>query len=106
MLRRLLGLRAPQSITLKISVVIEPDLDGYHGFAPAFKGLHVDGKDEKEVIENLGRGIQVYLESLALNRESLPIGPNLELHEEVHVPNGTVRSLMVEWPSLQMSGIS
>ena len=106
-LRRLFGLEA-RTITLKIFAVVEPDDNGtYHAFAPAFKGLHVDGKDDREAMRNLAQGIQVYLESLASNNEPLPIGPNLIVHEITEIPQGAfLRSVTVEWPSLRMSGIS
>lgn len=107
MFRRLFGRKERQTLTLKISVVVEPDEGTYHAFAPAFKGLHVDGKDEQEAVRNLAQGIGVYLESLAAHKESLPIGPSLRVHEEVEIPKGAfLHSLTVEWPSLQMSGIS
>jgi predicted RNase H-like HicB family nuclease len=107
MLRRLFEQRETRKLTLKIFAVIEPDEGAFHAFAPAFKGLHVDGKDEKEAMQNLASGIQVYLESLVANHEPLPIGPNLIVHEEFEIPQGAfLRSLDVEWPSLQMSGIS
>jgi predicted RNase H-like HicB family nuclease len=107
MLRRLFGRQEARSVTFKISVVLEPDDGVIHAFAPAFKGLHVDGKDEQEAMRNLAHGIQVYMESWAANSEPLPIGPNLIVHEEREIPAGAfLRSVTVEWPSLQMSGIS
>jgi predicted RNase H-like HicB family nuclease len=107
MFRRLFGHKGRESLTLKIFAVIEPDEGRFHAFAPAFKGLHVDGKDEQEAIRNLTNGIGVYLESLAIHKEPLPIGPNLIVHEDVEIPQGAfLRSVTVEWPSLQTSGIS
>lgn len=107
MFRHLFEPKETRKLTLKIFAVIEPDEGKFHAFAPAFKGLHVDGKDEKEAMLNLAMGIQVYMNSLAANHEPLPIGPNLIVHEEFEIPQGAfLRSLNVEWPSLQMSGIS
>jgi predicted RNase H-like HicB family nuclease len=107
MFRHLFGQKVQRTLTFKISAVIEPDEGGFHAFAPAFKGLHVDGKNEQEAMLNLAQGIQVYMESWAANKEPLPIGPNLIVHEEFEIPKGAfLRSLNVEWPSLQTSGMS
>jgi predicted RNase H-like HicB family nuclease len=90
-----------------ISAVIEPDEDGYHAYVPAFKGLHVDGKTEEEATKNLAQAVVVYLESLALHHDPLPIGPDLKVrYVEPVESRARLRSITVQWPSLQMSGIS
>lgn len=61
-------------IILKISAVIEPDEDGFHGYCPALKGLHVDGKTEKETLKNLSDAAEVYIASLVKHGDPLPIG--------------------------------
>lgn len=96
-------------LLLRISAIIEPDETGFHGYCPAFKGLHVDGKTEQETFSNLVEAIGVYLASLEQHGEPLPIGPDLTAHRNETFPTssaGSVRSLTVEWPSLQMSGVS
>lgn len=67
------------SLHLKVSVVIEPDENGYHAYCPALKGLHVDGMTEDEALENARQAALVYLESLAQHGDALPIGQYLEL---------------------------
>lgn len=99
------------SITFKLSYVIEADGEGYHAFAPALKGLHVDGNTKEEAERNLVAAIRVYIESLAQHGDSLPIGPDLQvLHHEPELPEVPVGaflgSLTLQWPSLQTSGIS
>jgi predicted RNase H-like HicB family nuclease len=107
MFRHLFGHKERHVLSLKILAVVEPDDGRYHAFAPAFKGLHVDGNNEQEAMQNLVQGIAVYLESLSIHKEPLPVGPNLIVHEEVQIPQGAfTRSVTVEWPSLQTSGIS
>lgn len=101
--------REKRNLRLQISVIVEPDEGGFHVFVPAFKGLHVDGATEDEALNNAAQAILVYLESLAKHGDPLPVGPNLVVHEEVipAVPPGAfLRSLTVQWPSLQTSGIS
>jgi len=41
-----------RKLRLQITVVIEPDGDSFHAYCPAFKGLHVDGANEKEALRN------------------------------------------------------
>jgi len=95
------------SLRLRISAFIEKDGDGYHAFAPAFRGLHVDGSTEAEVVENLKEAIVVYLRSLSEHNDPLPIGPDLSVHEVIRVPEGALlRNLTVQWSSTQMCGIS
>lgn len=105
MFRRLLGMKEPPSISLQIDVVIEEDEGRFHAFAPAFTGLHMDGATQQEAFKNLVKGMSVYIESLATHGEPLPIGPNLRVHEPARVPAGAfLRSVTIQWPSLQMSG--
>ena len=64
-------------LRLRFTVVVEPDEGRYHAFCPAFKGLHVDGDDQKEALQNAIDAVKVYLSSLARHKEPLPIGPDL-----------------------------
>lgn len=100
---RLFGRSA--EIQFTFSIVVEPDEDGFHAYVPAFKGLHVDGKTEKEATENALKAILVYLESLARNHDPLPVGPDLRVSYKPAV-HGQLHSVTIQWPSLQMSGIS
>jgi predicted RNase H-like HicB family nuclease len=99
-----------KNLTLKLSVILEPDGDGFHAYCPAFKGLHVDGDTEKEALRNAGNAALVYLKSLAAHQEPLPIGPDCIVHEEEQIPvvppGALLRYLELQWPSLRMSGIS
>ncbi|MCX5973270.1 MAG: type II toxin-antitoxin system HicB family antitoxin [Coprothermobacterota bacterium] len=66
----------PTKTSLKVQVdfVIEPDEQGFHGFCPALKGLHVDGRTEDEVRSLVREAIQLYLSSLLRHGDPLPIG--------------------------------
>lgn len=88
-----------------ISIVVEPDEVGFHAYVPAFKGLHVDGETEEEAAKNAIKAILVYLESLARHRDPLPVGPDLTVKYKPAVPS-QLRSVTIQWPSLQMSGTS
>lgn len=100
--------REKSNLSLKVTLVVEPDDGGFHAYAPALKGLHVDGKTEEEAVENGKRAIMVYLNSLSYYDDPLPIGPDLSLHEELpEIPKGALlHYITLRWPSLQTSGIS
>ena len=49
---------------MRISVVIEPDGDGFHAYCPALKGLHTCGETEQEALENAKDTAIAYLRSL------------------------------------------
>ncbi len=97
-----------QTLNLLIAVVLEPDEEGYHAYCPAFKGLHVGGSTEKEALENVKEAISVYLDSLALHGDPLPIGPHLLVNEvsAPEPPPAFMRNITIPWPILQTSGIS
>jgi len=105
MFDKLLGKK--HELALRVSYAVEEDGECFHAFAPAFKGLHVDGKTREEAVSNLVEAVVVYLNSLSQNSDPLPIGPDFAVHEVVQVPQGAfLGSMTVQWPSLQMSGIS
>jgi predicted RNase H-like HicB family nuclease len=107
MLRLFRIFRRQPNIALRINVVVEADGGVYHAFAPAFKGLHVDGATPEQALQNLGKGINLYVQSLVIHGDPLPIGPDLAVHELPQIPEGAfLRSITLQWPSLQMSGIS
>jgi predicted RNase H-like HicB family nuclease len=97
-----------QTLALKIAYVIEEDEGRFHAFAPALKGLHVDGNTKDEALRNLVAGIGVYIDSLVRHGDPLPVGPYLAVHdEEPEIPQGAfLGSLTLQWPSLHTSGIS
>ncbi len=101
--------RSIPSLNLQINAVIEPDGDGFHGYAPALKGLHVYGETEAEVTDYLDDAVRVYLMSLAKHGDPLPIGSDFTVHHETaeDIPAGAiVRDLRVSWPTMQMSGVN
>jgi predicted RNase H-like HicB family nuclease len=77
-----------KSLTLKIAYVVEEDNGRFHAFAPALKGLHIDGDTKKKAIENLMTAIPVYISSLVENDDPLPSGPHLTVQEEPEIPQG------------------
>ena len=95
---------------LSITIVVEPDGDGFHAFAPGLKGLHTDGETADEALLHAVDAVRAYLESLAKHREPLPVGPDCSvqrLAEPYQVPAGAfLRHVTLQWPSLQTSGIS
>jgi predicted RNase H-like HicB family nuclease len=98
------------NLRLSITVVVEKDEDGYYAYVPAFKGLHVDGGTESEALENAKDAIKVYMRSLAMHNDPLPIGSDCSVLREEKIPpipaGAILRHLELQWPSLRMSGIA
>jgi predicted RNase H-like HicB family nuclease len=98
------------NLTLKLRVIIEPDEDRFHAYCPAFKGLHVDGANEEEALNNAGEAAIAYLNSLAANHEAIPIGPDCHVQEQEQIPEVPADALLkyveLSWPSRNKFGIS
>ena len=97
-------------LLVSVLIVVEPDQNGFHSFAPALKGLHADGATKDEAFQNAIDALPVYLDSLALHDEPLPIGPYLTVEQEVMMPEipagAFLQNVTVQWPFQEMSGIS
>ena len=44
--------RPVQSLTLRITVIVEQGGEEYHAYSPGLKGLHVFGASEADALEN------------------------------------------------------
>ena len=91
---------------LSVQIVVAKDEETFHAYAPALKGLHVDGATQEEAVENVKEAIAVYLESLHKHGDPLPEGPGLVI-QRLNVPNSAfLQNITVPWPSLSLSGIN
>jgi len=55
------------------TVLLEKELDGgYHAFCPILKGCHSQGDSFEEAIENITEAIELYIESLKADNQSIP----------------------------------
>ncbi len=59
--------------TYTFTIVIEPDEDVYHAYAPAVKGCHTFGKTIDEARLNLAEALELHLEGLLEIGEPIPI---------------------------------
>ncbi len=56
------------------TVILEREEEGgYHAFCPALKGCHTQGDTLDETLANVKEAIEVYLESLRLHGDPLPV---------------------------------
>ena len=55
----------------RISLVIEPDEDEFHGYCPFLKGLHVPGATKEEALMHLGDALSAYMESVVNHNDFL-----------------------------------
>jgi len=65
-----------QQIKVKFSVDIYVEKDGkeYHAFCPVLKGLHVDGKTQKEALYNVKKAVKLHIKSLLKHKDAIPLG--------------------------------
>ena len=59
--------------TYQFTVVIEPDEDGYHAFVPALPGCHTFGATLDEARTNIAEAIELHIESMQHDGESIPV---------------------------------
>ena len=59
--------------TYTFTIVIEPDEDVYHAYAPALKGCHTFGKTIDEARMYLAEAIELHLEGLLEIGDEIPI---------------------------------
>ena len=55
------------------TVILEKESDGgYHAFCPTLKGCHSQGDSVEKAIANITEAIELYLESLRADNQSIP----------------------------------
>jgi len=60
--------------SLRYTVILEPEEGGgYHVFCPALKGCHTQGDTIEETIANAREAVELYLESLRIEGDPLPV---------------------------------
>lgn len=73
-------------MTLLVRIIVEPDGDGFHAYAPALKGLHAGGPTVADAHRRAEKAVKVYIDSLSRHGDPLPIGPGLQIRNEVVGP--------------------
>ena len=89
-------------IRLSVLVAIEKDTTGFHAYAPALKGLHVDGDTQEEALRNAEEAACLYIMCLIADDEPIPVGHGLTVERELvrpRIPRGTIlQDLTIQWP--------
>jgi len=102
--------RPAKQIRMRASVIVENDGKSFHAYCPAFPGLHVDGSTIDEALQNAKEAASVYVSSLLMHGEPLPLGPDCSVLKDEQIPSvppGALLSyLELQWTSLSTSGIS
>jgi predicted RNase H-like HicB family nuclease len=100
----------PKNLRLSVSIVVQPDGDGFYAYCPGLKGIHVDGSTEEEAVELAVEAAQCYIDSVISHNEALPIGSDFSSGDDVRptlLQSGVrARQIEVRWPSLQACGVS
>ena len=55
----------------QFTVVIEPDEDGFHAYAPALPGCHTFGSDIDEARANIVEAMELHVESMLADGEQI-----------------------------------
>lgn len=94
-------------LRLSFSVIVEPDGEGFYAHSPAFKGIHVDGKTEKEALRNAIEAVGCYIDSMIKRGDPLPVCADLVMARGTPRFRPRIRSRRyeVQWPSLRAHGI-
>ena len=71
-------------------VIIEPDGKHFHAYAPALKGCHTSGKTIAEAKKHIRQAIQVYVESLIMDGETIPTDESFETFQTIQTVNRRV----------------
>lgn len=95
-----------EEIHVSVFVVVEKDGDGFHAYAPALKGLHVDGETEDQALENAKEAIDVYLQSLQKHNEPLPAGDGMTVLRRRATRQTWLKNVTTQWPLPNPSGIN
>ena len=64
-------------------IIIEPDGKSLHGYVPALVGCHTFGKTIAETKKNLREAIELYLETLVSEKETIPDDLSFESFETI-----------------------
>jgi predicted RNase H-like HicB family nuclease len=57
----------------ELTVVLEPDEEGFHVFCPALKGCHSWGGTKEEALQNIAEAIRLWLETAERRGVSIPL---------------------------------
>jgi predicted RNase H-like HicB family nuclease len=60
-------------MTYQFTVVIEPDVEGFHAYVPALPGCHSFGDTLDEARANITEAIELHIESLQADGEPIPV---------------------------------
>ena|SRR5437867_3836418 len=95
------ALKLRPECAIDLAFVVELDDQQYHAYCPQLKGLHIDGRTEKEALKRAVEAARLYLESLERYHQSIPS----VVREEI--PEGAVlHTVTLEWPSGRTHGTS
>lgn len=73
-------------IKIRVCIMVEPDDGLYHAYCPELKGVHVSGDTEIEAVENCCRAVDLYIKSILVHGDPLPIGCVESREEQPSLP--------------------
>jgi predicted RNase H-like HicB family nuclease len=67
-----------ESDAYEVTVIIEPDENGYYAHCPGLPGLHVCGDTQKEALKNARDAIRAILETKIEHGDPIVSGPHMK----------------------------
>ena len=86
------------NVFVTTKIIVERDGDGFHGYAPALQGLHVEGMTISETLSVLREAVECYMESIAKHNDPVPEGVEIKVEESEQVT--------MTWPTTKKLGTS
>lgn len=62
----------------EVTVIVEPDGNGYYAHCPGLPGVHVGGETQEEVLKNARDAIIGILETKSEHGDEIQLGPHLK----------------------------
>jgi predicted RNase H-like HicB family nuclease len=66
--------RRRASLNFQITILVEPDENGFHAYCPSLPGLHVPGATVQDALENARVAAQLFLECMIEDGDAIPLG--------------------------------
>ena len=85
----------PHAHSFEVTIAIEPDGDGFYGYCPGIKGIHVHADTIDETVDAAKDAVCAYLEMSLANGDPLPVGFVEPQHAMRPVPS--IARLLLFW---------
>ena len=89
-------------LTAKITIVTEPEGNGFRAFCPGLPGVYSDGSTEEDAVDEILPLIGLYLESMGKHGERLTNREGVVVMQEENYP--LIREVKVPYEAVEHNG--